>query len=424
MRLWPSGELWRHADFLRLWSAQTISQFGSQISGLALPLVAILLLDASAFQVAALGVVEFLPFALFTLPAGAWVDRLRRRPILVIADWGRAAALATVPLAYLLDALTLTQLYVVGFAVGVFTVFFDVSYQSYLPSLVRREQLTEANGKLEVSRSAAQTAGPGVAGGLVSLLTAPYAILADSLSFVASALFVTRIQREELLPDADAERGRLRTEIADGLRFVLRHPILRWNLVYVGLANFFGNVMFSIFLVYAVRDLGLTAATIGLIGSLGNVGLLGGALVAPRLSSRFGAGPVLIATAAASGWSLLLIPLASGDLAIPLLVASGLGFGFCVVVYNVTGISLMQAITPDRMLGRMNASRRFIVWGVIPLGMLLGGVLGSNLGLRETLWIGAIGNSLAFVPLLVSPIWSIKTIADAEDALSETVTDA
>jgi len=329
-----------------------------------------------------------------------------------------------VPLAYLLDALTLTQLYVVGFAVGVFTVFFDVSYQSYLPSLVRREQLTEANGKLEVSRSAAQTAGPGVAGGLVSLLTAPYAILADSLSFVASALFVTRIQREELLPDADAERGRLRTEIADGLRFVLRHPILRWNLVYVGLANFFGNVMFSIFLVYAVRDLGLTAATIGLIGSLGNVGLLGGALVAPRLSSRFGAGPVLIATAAASGWSLLLIPLASGDLAIPLLVASGLGFGFCVVVYNVTGISLMQAITPDRMLGRMNASRRFIVWGVIPLGMLLGGVLGSNLGLRETLWIGAIGNSLAFVPLLVSPIWSIKTIADAEDALSETVTDA
>jgi len=424
MRLWPSGELWRHADFLRLWSAQTISQFGSQISGLALPLVAILLLDASAFQVAALGVVEFLPFALFTLPAGAWVDRLRRRPILVIADWGRAAALATVPLAYLLDALTLTQLYVVGFAVGVFTVFFDVSYQSYLPSLVRREQLTEANGKLEVSRSAAQTAGPGVAGGLVSLLTAPYAILADSLSFVASALFVTRIQREELLPDADAERGSLRTEIADGLRFVLRHPILRWNLVYVGLANFFGNVMFSIFLVYAVRDLGLTAATIGLIGSLGNVGLLGGALVAPRLSSRFGAGPVLIATAAASGWSLLLIPLASGDLAIPLLVASGLGFGFCVVVYNVTGISLMQAITPDRMLGRMNASRRFIVWGVIPLGMLLGGVLGSNLGLRETLWIGAIGNSLAFVPLLVSPIWSIKTIADAEDALSETVTDA
>ena len=258
----------------------------------------------------------------------------------------------------------------------------------------------------------------------MSLLTAPYAILADSLSFVASALFVTRIQREELLPDADAERGRLRTEIADGLRFVLRHPILRWNLVYVGLANFFGNVMFSIFLVYAVRDLGLTAATIGLIGSLGNVGLLGGALVAPRLSSRFGAGPVLIATAAASGWSLLLIPLASGDLAIPLLVASGLGFGFCVVVYNVTGISLMQAITPDRMLGRMNASRRFIVWGVIPLGMLLGGVLGSNLGLRETLWIGAIGNSLAFVPLLVSPIWSIKTIADAEDALSETVTDA
>ncbi len=169
---------------------------------------------------------------------------------------------------------------------------------------------------------------------------------------------------------------------------------------------------------------GSLPATIGLIGSLGNVGLLGGAIVAPRLSSRFGAGPVLVATAAASGWSLLFIPLASGDLVIPLLVASGLGFGFCVVVYNVTGISLMQAITPDRMLGRMNASRRFIVWGVIPLGMLLGGVLGSNLGLRETLWIGAIGNSLAFIPLLASPMWSIKTIADGERVVGETVADA
>ncbi len=425
MRAWPTGGLWRHPDFLKLWSGQTVSQFGSQISGLALPLVAILVLDASAFEVAALGVVEFLPFVLFTLPAGAWVDRLRRRPILVISDWGRAVALATVPLAYFLDALTLTQLYGVGFVVGGFTVFFDVSYQSYLPSLVRREQLTDANGKLEVSRSAAQTAGPGVAGVLVSVVTAPYAVLADSLSFVASALFVTWIKREEPLPaDPTGNRERLRTEIADGLRFVVRHPIMRWNLVYVALANFFGNVMFSIFLVFAVRVLGLSPATIGLIGSLGSIGFLVGAIVAPRLASHFGVGPVLVSTAAASGWSLLLIPLASGDLVIPMLIASGLGVGFCAVVYNVTGISLMQAITPDRMLGRMNASRRFIVWGVIPLGMLLGGALGSTLGLRETLWVGAIGASLAFIPLLASPIWRIKTISDGEQLVRLAAADA
>jgi hypothetical protein len=191
-----SGPLWRNADFLCLWSGQTISAFGSQITQLALPFVAILVLDASAFQVAALGVVITLPWLFLSLPAGAWVDRLPRRPILIAADWGRGAVLLSIPIAYVLDVLTLTQLYVVGLLGGMLTVFFDVSYQSYLPALVMREQLTDANGKLGVSRTGAQTAGPAIAGGLVSLVTAPYAILVDSLSFVASALFLTRIRRE------------------------------------------------------------------------------------------------------------------------------------------------------------------------------------------------------------------------------------
>jgi MFS family permease len=414
-RLQVGGPLWRNGDFLRLWSGQTISQFGSQISGLALPLLAILVLDASAFEVAALGVAEFLPFILFSLPVGAWVDRLRRRPILIVADWGRAVALASIPVAYVLDSLSITQLYVVGFIVGVFTVFFDVAYQSYLPSLVEREELTDANGKLEVSRSAAQTAGPGVAGILVAILTAPYAILVDAVSFVASALFVSSIRLRESVDPAESEkRERLRSEIADGLRFVLRHPIMRPSLVYVALVNFFSNLVFSIYIVYAVRELDLSPATIGLIGSLGNVGLLLGAVVAPRLATRFGVGPVLIAVAAASGFSLWLVPLARDGLVIPLLVASGVMFGFCAVVYNVVGISLVQAITPDRMLGRMTASRRFVVFGVIPLGMLAGGTLGTSLGLRETMWIGAVGSSVCFLALLASPIRQIKTLADAE----------
>lgn len=384
-RLRLDGPLWRNGDFLRLWSGQTISQFGSQISGLALPLLAILVLDASAFEVAALGVAEFLPFILFSLPAGAWVDRLRRRPILIVADWGRGVALASVPVAYLLDSLAMTQLYIVGFVVGGFTVFFDVAYQSFLPSLVAREELTDANGKLEVSRSAAQTGGPGVAGLLVGVLSAPYAILVDAISFVASALFVSSIRlTESIEPAANGERERLRTEIADGLRFVLKHPIMRPSLVYVALVNFFSNIVFSVYLVFAVRDL------------------------------EFGVGPVLIVVAAISGFSLWLIPLASERLVIPLLVASGGIFGFCAVVYNVVGISLMQAITPDRMLGRMTASRRFVVFGVIPLGMLAGGTLGTNMGLRETMWIGAVGSSLCFLALLASPIRRIRTVADAE----------
>ena len=203
MRVWPRGGLWRHPDFLRLWSAQTISQFGSQISQLALPLAAILVLDASAFEVALLGTVEFLPFLLFALPAGVWVDRLRRKPILVLGDLGRALALGSIPLAYAFDALTIWQLYAVGFVVGVCTVFFDVAYQSYLPSLVERESLVEGNSKLEISRSAAQLAGPGLAGALIGAITAPYAILLDAVSFVGSAVLVFRIRRPEVVPGAD-----------------------------------------------------------------------------------------------------------------------------------------------------------------------------------------------------------------------------
>ena len=407
--------LWHNQEFLKLWGAETVSQVGSHVSQLALPLVAILLLDASAFQVAALGVAITLPWLLVSLPAGAWIDRLPRRPILIIADWGRGLLLLSIPAAYFLDALTLTQLYLVGFAVGTLTVFFDIAYQSYVPSLVEREQLTDANGKLEVSRTAAQTGGPAVAGSLISLLTAPYAVLVDALSFMGSALLLSRIKLPEHRPTrADASREKLRREIADGLRFVARHPILRPSVTYVAISNFFTSLIFAVYLVFAVRELDLSAATIGLIGSLGNVGLLTGAVLAPRLSSRFGVGPVMVGVAAAGGWSLLLIPLARDDLIIPLLAAAWLGFGFCAVVYNVAGISLMQAITPDRILGRMTASRRFVVFGIGPLGMLAGGALGTSLGLRETLWIGAAGASLAFIPLLASPIPRIKNIGDAE----------
>ena len=203
--LWPKGGLWRHGDFLKLWSAETISQFGSTVDDIAFPLVAVLVLEASAFEVAALGTVLFLPFLLFTLPAGVWVDRLPRRPILIVGDFGRAALYATIPLAYVADALTLWQLYAVGFLVGVFQVFFDIAYQSYLPSLVERDQIAEGNSKFEISRSAAQVSGPGLGGGLVELLTAPYAVLVDALSVVASGAFILRIKKQEPKPEKLAE---------------------------------------------------------------------------------------------------------------------------------------------------------------------------------------------------------------------------
>jgi len=207
VRVWPAGGLWRHPDFIKLWSAETVSQFGTQITLLALPLAAIDVLHASAFKVAALTTVEFLPFLLVSLPAGVWVDRLPRRPILIVGDLARAALLASIPIAYAFDALTIWQLYGVAFCFGIATVFFDVAYQSYLPSLVERTQLVDGNAKLEISRSAAQLGGPGVAGLLVDWLKAPVAILFDAVSFLGSALFIFRIRKEEGSPRAKRRRG-------------------------------------------------------------------------------------------------------------------------------------------------------------------------------------------------------------------------
>ncbi len=410
--LWPHGGLWRHPDFLKLWSAQTISLVGTQISQLAIPLAAILVLDASAFEVAAVGVAEFLPFLLFALPAGVWVDRLRRRPILVIGDIGRGLALATIPLFYAFDALTIWQLYVVGFVVGTLTVFFDVAYQSYLPSLVSRDQLVEGNSKLEVSRSAASLGGPGIAGVLVSVITAPYAILVDAVSFFVSGGFVLAIRRQEPPPELAEERS-MRHELMEGLRYLLGHRLWRPMAACVALSNGFGSLGGSIFLVYAIRELDLSAAVVGIVFGIGNVGWLLGAMLARRISDRLGVGKTIVGTAFLFGPAFLLLPAAPQSSPIPFLVASFVLVSFAAVVFNVTGISFQQAVTPDRMLGRLTASRRFIVWGVIPLGSFVGGVLATQIGLRETLWVGAIGGAFAGLPVLLSPVRSIGRMEDA-----------
>ena len=405
--------LWRNGDFLRLWSAQTISQVGSQITALALPLAAILVLDATAFEVAALTAVEWTPWLLFSLPAGAWVDRLPRRKVLVVTDLGRAATLVSIPLAYALDALTLGQLYAVGFLTGVLTVFFEVAYVAYLPSLVERRRLAEGNAKLETTRSAAQLGGPGIAGLLVQLFSAPVAILADGVSFVASALFLARIRGREEVRERVAD-SRLRTEVLEGIRFVLGHPYMRPSMAFVATSNFFYNVMFSILLVYAVRSLDLDAATIGIVFTLGNIGVLLGALVATRVGALLGVGRTIVLTAFMLGWPTLLIPAAPADLAIPVFVAVFAVIGFSGVVTNVVGVSLFQATTPDRLQGRATASRRLVNFGAVPLGSLAGGGLAATIGLRETLWVGAVGATLAFLPVLFSPIRHVREVPEEE----------
>ena len=426
MKLWPSAGLWRHPDFLKLWSAETVSQFGSQISALALPLAAVLVLHASVFEVSALYVVEFLPFLLVSLPAGVWVDRLRRRPILVAGDLARAGLLASIPIAYAFDALTIWQLYAVGFLAGIATVFFDVAYQSYLPSLVERSALIDGNAKLEISRSGAQLGGPGLAGVLVDVLNAPAAVLFDAVSFVGSALFIFGIRKHEAPPQGEAAQPqrRMRTEVAEGLRYVLRHPFLKNIAACTAGFNFFGSFLQAVLIVFAVRSLDLSPAVIGLAFTLGNVGALLAAFTSGRISARLGVGPTIITASVVGGPMFLLIPFAPhGNLALAVLGPAMVVGTFMAVLYNITQVSLRQAITPERIQGRMNSVMRFIVWGAIPLGNLLGGALGTWIGLKETLIVGGIGCCLPFLPVLFSPVRALRDMPELA-AEGEPVVDA
>ncbi len=404
--LWPQGGLWRHPDFLKLWGAETVSQFGTQISQLALPLLAILVLDASAFEVGALVTVQFLPFLLFTLPAGVWVDRVRRKPVLIAGDLGRAVLLATIPVAYAGGVLTLVQLYAVGFLVGACTVFFDVAYQSYLPSLVTREQIIDGNSKLEISRSTAQLSGPGLGGVLVQLLTAPYAVLVDAASYLGSVLFLVRIEASEPVRELvheDGTRPSLWSDLKVGLRFVLGNPNLRAQAGCTATSNFFFEVGFAIVIVYFVRELGLSPGTIGIVLSVAGLGSLAAALTATRLSSRFGIGPTTIGVTLLQCPAFLLIALAPKSAPLPFLLLGGPLLLYAAIVYTITQVSYRQAICPPHLQGRMNSVMRFLVFGTIPLGSLVGGALAGVIGLQETLLVGAVGSGLSFLWILLSP---------------------
>ena len=410
--------LFRHRDFLKLWSAETISQFGTQVTLLALPIIAATTLNVTPFEFGMLATVEFLPFILLSLPAGVWVDRLRRRPILIAGDLVRAAALISIPVAFALDALTIWQLYVVGFINGCATVFFDVAYQSYLPSLVDRDQIVDGNAKLQTSMSGAQITGPGVAGLMIGTFTAPFAILIDALSFVVSALFLFAIRRHETAPEPQlneqGERPSMRSEIVEGLRYVGRQRFLRSIAATTGLSNFFSNVVYSILILYLVRELLFTPEVLGLAFSIGAVGFLLGALSANRVASRFGIGPTIVGSALMFGPSALLVAIAPADIAVPFVAASVFLGGLGGAIYNINQVSLRQAITPERMQGRMNATMRFIVWGTIPIGATIGGFLGGVIGLHETIWIGAIGGTFVFLPVLFSPVRSLERIPEPE----------
>ena len=411
--------LWPHADYVKVWSASTISLLGSQVSQFAIPVIAALVLNSTVFQVALLGAFEMLPFILFALPAGAWLDRVRRRPVLIAGDVGRAAALSSIPIAYALGVLTIWQLYVVGFTTGFLTVLFDVADQSYLPVLLEPDDLVEGNAKLQISASAAQILGPGFSGGLIGLIAAPFAVAVDAASFIASGSLISLIRKHESKPErklrSDGSQTSLRQEIAEGLRYVTGNRYLRMIAGATGTSNLGSSMAFAVFPVFVYRELALTPALVGTALSLGSFGVLAGAFAAAPLARRFGVGPVIILSMFIGGPALLLMVLlpSAAIVAGGMLAASGFVAGFSAVVYNVNQVSFRQAITPLDIQGRMNATMRFIVWGTMPIGLVAGGVIGSFLPLRTTILIGAAIASSAFLWVLASPVRSLREIPKA-----------
>ena len=416
----PRSSLWHHGDFLKLWTGESISLLGSQITFLALPLTAVTILEATALEMGVLGAVEFAPFLLFSLVAGVWADRLPRRPILMMANIGRAILLGSIPLMSLNGWLTMNYLYVIAFGVGILTVFFDVAYQSYLPVLVTREQLVEGNSKLEGSRSVTEIAGPALAGGLVQAFTAPIAIAVDAVSFLISAFFLGLIRRREEAGNNAGKWKPMWGEIREGLEVVFRSPILRSIAGCTATNNFFSNVRFAVLTIYVVRELGIEPGVLGIIFAAGSVGALIGALWGSTIARRWGVGPTLIGAILVGSIGSLALPAARGTFAFAVaMLILGLFFNSAAnPVYNITQMSLRQSIIPLRLQGRMNASMRFIVWGTIPLGSLVGGALGEVIGIHTTLLLGAIGGLLAVMWVYFSPVRNLIQPPVLEDELS------
>lgn len=397
-------------DFIKLWTSETISLFGSQVSFIALPLLAIYSFGAGPGELGLLSAVQFAPYLLFTLFVGAWLDRVRRKPVLFAANLARGLLLLLIPSAAWSGWLRIELLYAVGFLMGTLTVFFDLAYQAYVPSLVNGDQLVDANSKLMASASAAEIGGPGLGGVLVSLISAPTALLADAASYLAAAFGVAIIRKREPLPGKTRQQAlALGRQIWEGIQRVARNPTLRALLGEAMTYNFFFMAISAIFILFATQELNIGPGMLGLVFSLANIGAFAGALIAGWLEQHFGLGNTIVGAVVIGCLAPILFPLASGAVAPFFLMAGYFGVSLTTAVANVHFISLRQKLMPRRWFGRMNASYRFFVTGAVPLGSLLGGALGEWIGLRPTLLVCALGIWTAAMPILFSPVRSLQS---------------
>ena len=415
---WIPPLLFDAVDFRRLWMGQTISVFGDQVTHLGLPLVAVLVLGADAAEMGYLTAAGLFPHLLFSLPAGVWLDRVhRRRRLMIAADFGRAALVASVPVAYALGILSIAQLYIVGFLSGTLAVTFDLSWNTVFVSVTRRERYVEAMALLNGSRSLAYVAGPTIGGWLVQILGAPLAMLADGISYLGSVFFLRRIESPE--PPIEPEAGGLRERLFAGLSFILRDPIMRPTLLAVATINLFNLAFSALFILYATRTLGVEPGLLGLALGSGAVGGVIGALIATRIGRRIGLGPAYALGCLIFPLPLVLIPAADAGMPMPLILGllfvSELGAGLGVMILDINVGAIISARTPDRIRSRAGGAFRFINYGIRPIGALLGGALGAAFGVRETLFVVTIAAVAGVLWLIGSPVLKVRDLPDAAE---------
>ncbi|MGW7418919.1 MFS transporter [Streptomyces sp. NPDC054813] len=409
----PADSILRLGDFRQLFLADSISQFGTQILTLALPLVAVVSLDASPLEVGALSAAESLPYLLASVPAGVWADRVRKRPLLLVTDTARAVLLLWIPIAWWTGVLTASQLIVLAFVFGLLTVFFEVGYASYVPSLVPRERLIDANTRLQVVQSVAQAAGPGIGGALVQALAAPVAVLVSIGGYLWSAACVLLVRGREPVPvRADGEAASWRRDAAEGLRAVLGDVLLRRTSLSTACFNLFWSMGTPMIPLLLAGQLGLGAGVIGLLLTFEGVGGLLGGVLAAKVARRLGHGPAIWTATLVAGSGFTLVPLVDTGWRLSLVSLGLFVSSTGMVVYNVIVVTFRQSITPDRLLGRVSAFNRLLVWSTLPLGAVLGGLLGQLLGVRTTLWIAGIATTLSFLWIYCSPLRTLRDIPE------------
>jgi len=412
--------LWNHADFLRLWAGETVSDLGSHLGHAALMFTAVIVVDANALEVGLLGAAGLLPQVLFGLFAGVWVDRLRKRPLMIVSDLARFGLLMTIPLTYAFDSLTIWQLFAVAFGSGTFTILFDVAYQTYLPALVEKEHVLEGNSKLAASHSVSEVAGFGLSGWMVQLLNGPAAILVDAVSFLASAAALIGIRKKEPAPRPAEEREGVRREIIHGARAIAHQPILRATATAHAIAGFAFRAYGSVFLLYAIDELGFKPGVLGVVWAVGGIASLIGAMYAGRVAARLGLGPAMTLGLVGMGAAMLLFPAAHDASFIALMLMVGQQFGDGLyVIWDVNEVSLRQSITPSEVLGRVNAGFRVTFQAAMLAGALVGGILGEVIGLRTTLVLASCLLMAGGFVIILSPAWSARHAPVKELAVGE-----